>query len=305
MLSLRHADCPDGHERKESVLLRAVSTMTALKYVGCHISIKHGFSGAARTAVSIRASAFQYFPKNPRGLSVKAINPQDAAECAAICREYGIRSIAHTTYATNLAAQGDLRELTIRSLKNDLEIAEACGSDGVVVHFGKWKPDRDPIEGYTSIIHTLNEVLNDWEGNALLLIENQAGEGTQAGVTFEELKSIRELSAYPEKIGFCLDTCHLFASGVWNGFNWSELVQHGREIGYMQHLRALHLNDSVYGSGARRDRHANIGKGKIGAEALAELLHTAELSTIPVVLETPVLMNSSHQAEIEYVRTLV
>jgi deoxyribonuclease-4 len=275
-----------------------------LRYVGCHISIRNGYSGAARTAAAIGATAFQYFPKNPRGLAVKNFSTTDAADCAELCRAHGIRSIAHTTYATNLAAEGALREPTIRSLRNDLEIAEACGSVGVVVHFGKWKTGKDPLEGYKLIIGALNEVLQGWKGKALLLIENQAGEGTSIGATMEELTSIRQLSAFPEKIGFCLDTCHLFASGVWNGGNWGELLQLGRSIGYMEHLQALHLNDSVYGTGSLRDRHASIGRGEIGAPGITEVLRTAELSGLPVVLETPVLAGYSHQAEIELVRTL-
>jgi deoxyribonuclease-4 len=120
----------------------------------------------------------------------------------------------------------------------------------------------------------------------------------------EELASIRKLCTYSDKIGFCLDTCHLFASGVWNGVNWEELLQLGRSIGYMEHLKALHLNDSVYASGARRDRHANIGRGEIGRGPFAEVLRTAEIESMPVVLETPVLAGSTHQAEIEFVRTL-
>jgi deoxyribonuclease-4 len=276
-----------------------------LIHIGCHISIRNGYSGAAKTAVAFGATAFQYFPKNPRGLAVKDFSTADAAECAEICRQHGIQSIAHTTYATNLAAEGALREPTIRSLRNDLDIAEACGSVGVVVHFGKWKTGKDPLEGYKIIIGALNEVLQDWRGRALLLIENQAGEGTSVGATMEEMTSIRQLSQFPEKLGFCLDTCHLFASGVWTGGNWNELLETGRSIGYMEHLKALHLNDSVYGTASRRDRHANIGGGAIGAVPLAEVLQSREMATLPVVLETPVPAGSSHQAEIEYVRTLV
>ncbi|WP_199614576.1 deoxyribonuclease IV [Paenibacillus alkalitolerans] len=275
-----------------------------MKYVGCHISIKLGYSGAARTAEAIGATAFQYFPKNPRGLSIKQFDAADAAECKRICESRGIVSIAHTTYATNLAAEGKLREPTIRSLRNDLEIAEACGSIGVVVHFGKKKGGGDPLEGYRTILSAVNETLDGWEGQALLLIENQAGEGTAIGTTLEEMTSIRQLSARPEKIGFCLDTCHLFASGVWNGDNWGELLQRGRELGYFSHLRALHLNDSVYPSGSRRDRHANIGGGHIGAEALSAVLSADEMRSIPVVLETPVPAGSSHREEIAYVRKL-
>lgn len=277
---------------------------TKLKHVGCHISIKRGYSGAAQTAAAMGATAFQYFPKNPRGLAVKAFSAPDAAGCAAICREHGIRSIAHTTYATNLAAEGALREPTIQSLRNDLEIAEACGSDGVVVHFGKWKSGADPLEGYKIIIAALNETLRDWRGKAKLLIENQAGEGAKIGATLEELVTIRQLSAYPEKIGFCLDTCHFFASGTWSGANWKELYETGAKLGYWQQLMALHLNDSVYPSGSRRDRHANIGEGAIGKAALAEALRTPEIANIPVVLETPVPAKSSHQEEIDFVRTL-
>lgn len=278
--------------------------MTKLKYVGCHISIRNGYSGAAQLAAAIGATAFQYFPKNPRGLSVKQFDPADAAKCAELCRGLGIRSIAHTTYATNLAADGALREPTIRSLRNDLEIAEACGSIGVVVHFGKWKSGNDPLQGYKTIISALNEVLETWHGQARLLIENQAGEGTGIGMTMEELVSIRQLSAYPEKIGFCLDTCHLFASGIWNGTNWNELLSAFRDSEFMSHLLAIHLNDSVYGSGSRRDRHANVGGGRIGAAPLAEVLRATEARDIPIVLETPVPANSSHGAEIQFVRTL-
>jgi len=277
---------------------------STLERVGCHISIRNGYAGAARTAVAIGATAFQYFPKNPRGLAVKRFDPDDAAECAELCRRHGILSIAHTTYATNLAAEGALREPTIASLRNDLAIAEACGSVGVVVHFGKWRGGKDPLDGYKLIIAALDDVLRDWEGRAKLLIENQAGEGTSIGATFEELASVRQLSAFPERIGFCLDTCHLFASGVWNGDNWGELLETGRRLGYFDRLMALHLNDSVYGSGSRRDRHANVGAGRIGAEALAEALRTPEIAALPVVLETPTPSGSSHRTEIEYVRTL-
>jgi deoxyribonuclease IV len=275
-----------------------------MKHVGCHISIKNGYAGAARTAVDIGATAFQYFPKNPRGLAVKRFSAADAADCKRICAEHGVRSIAHTTYATNLAAQGELRQPTIDSLRNDLEIAEACGSVGVVVHFGKWKGGADPLEGYKLIISALNDTLAGWDGEALLLIENQAGEGTSVGTTFEELVSIRQLAERPEKIGFCLDTCHLFASGTWNGDNWEELLARGRKLGYFAQLRALHLNDSVYDTGSRRDRHANIGGGFIGAERFAALLSTQELNEQLIVLETPVPAGSSHQSEIAYVRTL-
>ncbi len=276
-----------------------------MTHAGCHISIRNGYAGAARTAVRLGATAFQYFPKNPRGLAVKEFDQADAAACAAICREHGIRSIAHTTYATNLAAEGALREATVRSLRNDLDIADACESIGVVVHFGKWKSGHDPLDGYKLILSALNETLDGRLGEAKLLIENQAGEGTGIGTTMEELTSIRSFAERPEMIGFCLDTCHLFASGVWDGTNGESLLKLGRDIGFFTHLMAVHVNDSVYPAGSRRDRHANIGRGAIGEEALGALLRTEELASLPLVLETPVLRGETHAPEIALLRSIV
>lgn len=276
-----------------------------MTHAGCHISIRNGYAGAARTAVRLGATAFQYFPKNPRGLAVKEFDPADAAACAAICREHGIRSIAHTTYATNLAAEGALREPTVRSLRNDLDIADACESIGVVVHFGKWKSGHDPLDGYKLILSALNETLDGRLGVAKLLIENQAGEGTGIGTTMEELTSIRSFAERPEMIGFCLDTCHLFASGVWDGTNGDSLLKLGRDIGFFTHLMAVHVNDSVYPAGSRRDRHANIGRGAIGEEALGALLRTEELASLPLVLETPVIRGETHAPEIALLRSIV
>ena len=116
--------------------------------IGCHISIRHGYLAAAKTALAIGASAFQYFPKNPRSLSVKAFSSSDAQACAAFCQEHNIASIAHTPYPTNLAVEDPkLRQVTLQSVLNDLEITEACGSVGLVVHFGKFK-GPDLLQGY-------------------------------------------------------------------------------------------------------------------------------------------------------------
>jgi deoxyribonuclease IV len=272
--------------------------------IGCHVSIRGGFLEAAKLAHHIGARSYQYFPKNPRGLSIKAIQHQDSEACAAYCQEHSIQSIAHTPYPTNLAIEEPAkREAVKQSLLNDLEIAEACGSIGVVVHFGVYK-GSDTLQGYKNILQLLNEVVTEWNGRTLLLIENQAGEGTTMGLTLEELVQIRQLCVSPEKIGFCLDTCHLFASGVWTGSNWQELLEKGRRLDYFRHLRAIHLNDSVYPSGSRKDRHANIGRGHIGTAAILEVLRTHELAALPIVLETPSFENYSHEEELRYLMGL-
>ncbi|ALS22473.1 MULTISPECIES: deoxyribonuclease IV [Paenibacillus] len=275
---------------------------------GCHISIRKGYLEAARTAVLLGAQSFQYFPKNPRSLMVKAYNRSDAESCERYCREHGILTIAHTPYPTNLAVdEGELRQATIASLRNDLEIADACGSVGVVVHFGKYK-GKDPLQGYKNIIECINEVLAGYPGRALLLIENQAGEGSLMGTTLEELVQIRGLCRRPELIGFCFDTCHAFASKLFPALpaGWPEWERHAEAVGYLPHLRAIHLNDSVYARGACKDRHAMIGKGQMGEALFLPLLRSQRLKSmnLPVVLETPLMRGTTHAGEIRYVKEL-
>lgn len=273
-------------------------------YVGCHVSIRGGYLAAAKTALALGAGAFQYFPKNPRSLAVKAFDPRDAEACRAFCRKQGIVSIAHTSYPANLAAApGPLFEATADSLRNDLEIAEACGSIGVVVHFGQYK-GADVLEGYRLMIRMVNDILDGWSGEAKLLVENNAGQGSRMGTTLEELTQVRELLNHPHKVGFCFDTCHAFASGLWTGDDWERVADSMRKLGYLDALAAVHLNDSVYPAGSFRDRHAPIGRGAIGREAFVPLLRTPELQGIPVVLETPRPPGGGHREEIALVREL-
>ncbi|TDF99581.1 deoxyribonuclease IV [Paenibacillus piri] len=271
--------------------------------VGCHLSIGKGYEEAARNAVRLNSGAFQYFPKNPRSLTVKRWNPKDAEGCARLSREHGLASIAHSAYLINLASEDDqLRRASVLSLRNDLEIAEACGSVGVVVHFGKYK-GADTLQGYKNIIQCVHEVLLDWQGRAMLLIENQAGEGTRMGSTLEELMQIRNLSDCRDRVGFCFDTCHAFACGLWSSQpdGWAELAAKASSIGYFDHLKAVHLNDSKYPGGLCKDRHENIGFGHIGDERFRQLLQTPQLQSLPLVLETPTPADGSHASEIERV----
>jgi apurinic endonuclease (APN1) len=255
--------------------------------IGCHVSIRGGYAEAAVRAARLGCAAFQYFPKNPRALGLKAFDRADARRCAEYCRERGIVSIAHAPYPVNLAAERpEQRERMAASLLNDLDIAEACGSIGVVVHFGIYK-GADPLAGYRLIIDALNAVLGRWTGEAKLLIENQAGDHAPMGTTIEELVQIRRLCAHPERVGFCLDTCHLFASGEWNGRNEADWFRRARELNYFDHLAVVHANDSLHGSGRRIDRHAPLGAGRIGEESFRRLLSAPELRRVPHVLETP------------------
>lgn len=219
-----------------------------------------------------------------------------------VLQDNGLFSIAHSPYPTNLASEDPAQQdQTAASLINDLEIAEMCGSVGVVVHFGIYK-GKDPLQGYKNIIQCLDKTLSAWQGKAKLLIENQAGDHALMGTTFEELVQIRSLARYPEKIAFCLDTCHLFASGVWSEPENLSFAKHARKLGYMEHLAAVHMNDSVYPSGSRRDRHAAVGEGCIGEEGLSAFLKLPELQAIPVVLETRKDQDGTHSDQIRLLK---
>ncbi|UOQ93475.1 deoxyribonuclease IV [Halobacillus shinanisalinarum] len=256
---------------------------------GSHVSIREGYLGAAKQAASMNASAFQYFPKNPRSLSVKDFNKEDTMLCKEFCEENRLESVSHTPYPTKLTVTDNhKRNQVIQSLLNDLEITEACGSIGVVVHFGKQISNEDPLASYHLMIEILNEILGKWEGKGKLLLENNAGKPGSIGTTLEELVQVRNLCEQPEKIGFCLDTCHAFSSGLWNGENWRGVLGNGSKLGYFEHLHVIHFNNSKYATESGKDRHANIfDDGYIKEAQFDELIKTSQLKDIPFVLETP------------------
>lgn len=266
---------------------------------GCHVSIKDGYLGAAKRAAALEAAAFQYFPKNPRSLSVKEIDQIDAKNCKEFCREHDLISVAHTPYPTSLTPSKDKQVLTISSLLNDLYIADSCGSVGVVVHFGSQISEEDPLASYHLMLQMINSVLLQWDGQCLLLLENNAGTKGALGTTFEELVQIRHLCDYPEKVGFCLDTCHAFASGLWDADHTQELISKGQSLDYFKHLKIIHLNNSKYPAGSRKDRHANIfNNGYITELQFADLLNSPILKHIPFILETPDDEGVTHKEEL-------
>jgi deoxyribonuclease-4 len=266
---------------------------------GCHLSIREGYLGAAKAAQRMNASAYQYFPKNPRSLTVKSFNQEDAKLSRDFCKEHGIFSIAHTPYPTSLTPQPEKQDITIKSLLNDLEIANACGSAGVVVHFGSPIRSSDPLAGYQLMIEMLNKVLSQWNEPCLILLENTAGQPGTMGTTIEELVQVRSLCDYPDKIGFCLDTCHAYASDLWNGDNLEHFLQKGEDLNYFEHLIAIHFNNSKYPAGSGKDRHANIfNRGHITEKQFDELAKAEPFKKLPFILETPSDEGIKHSDEV-------
>lgn len=272
--------------------------------IGCHISVGKGFAKAAERAVELGAASFQVFTKNPRGLRPKKINEPDAAKGRSICEEHGITVVAHTPYITNLSTPKlDLHEVTIRSIKEDLRIAEAYGAVGAVVHCGKHVGEGEEY-GRKRMVETLNLILAEYDGPTKLLLENTAGQGSELGLTIRELVELRAATDYPEKIGFCFDTCHGFAAGAWNLETFPQLVIEMKESAYLDGLVAIHFNDSKAPFNSRKDRHQKIGQGEIGAEALTLFLQEPAYEHLPFVLETPVEEEQEYADEIVYLHQL-
>ncbi|PTM59276.1 deoxyribonuclease IV [Desmospora activa] len=272
--------------------------------IGCHISVAKGFQNASRRAEELGAASFQVFTKNPRGLRPKKIDYQDAERGVAFCREKNITLVVHTPYITNLSTpKADLHEVTIRSIKEDLHIAETYGAVGAVVHCGKHVGEGVEY-GTRRMVETLNEILSEYQGSTRLLLENTAGQGSELGLAIEDLVRVREATDYPEKIGFCFDTCHAFAAGVWNEDSFDDLVQTMEETGYLEQLVAIHFNDSKAPYDSRKDRHEKIGQGEIGASALSLFLRCDRFEGLPVILETPVENETEYAEEITYLHQL-
>ena len=240
-----------------------------------------------RTALSIDANTFQFFTRNPRGSRAKAVDPADAAALNALRREHGFGTIlAHAPYTINpCSADPRVREFAGETIADDLQrlelLEDCCYNFHPGSHVGQG------IEaGIARIAETLNAHMRP-EQRTTVLLETMAGKGSEVGGRFEELREILDRAAVPEKLGVCLDTCHVSDAGYdIAGDLDGVLTEFDRVIG-LRRLRALHLNDSRNPVGSRKDRHACLGDGALGLEAFFRIIRHPALQGLPMVLETP------------------
>ena len=241
----------------------------------------------AREAASIDASTFQFFTRNPRGGKAKALDPDDLNEFHRLADEFGIHGVlAHAPYTFNPASPVEkTAEFARTALAEDLERMEKTPGQMYNMHPGS-AVGQSPEEAIDRIAVTLNEVLRPNHSTTFLL-ETMAGKGTEIGKTFEELARIIDRVELSDKIGVCMDTCHVWDAGYDIVGDLDEvLAEFDRVIG-LTRLRAIHLNDSKNPCGSRKDRHAPIGEGHIGLEALLAVTRHPALSHLPFYLETP------------------
>ena len=256
-------------------------------YIGCHLSASEGFLAMGRTALSIGANTFQFFTRNPRGSRAKAIDPKDAEAFLALARENGFGTlVAHAPYTINPCSKDErTREFARLTMADDLLRMEYV--PGNVYNFHPGSHTGQGVEtGITEIAATLNAILTP-EQTTTVLLETMAGKGSEVGRTFEELRSILDGVALDEKMGVCLDTCHVWDGGydIVNDLD-GVLTQFDKTVG-LSRLRAVHINDSMNPLGAHKDRHAKIGEGHIGFEAFRRIINHPALRELPFILETP------------------
>ena len=256
-------------------------------YIGCHLSCSKGFTAMERDAERIGATTFQFFTRNPRGSSVKALDLEDIREFLKRKEEKGLGTlVARAPYTLNAcSADEKVREFARNTMADDLERLEH--TPGNVYNFHPGSHVKQGTEtGIRLIAETLNAILKP-EQSTIVLLETMAGKGSEVGSRFEELREILDRVELSEKMGVCLDTCHVWDGGYDIAGDLDGVLTEFDRIVGLSRLKAVHLNDSMNPLGARKDRHARIGEGHIGLDALVRVVNHPALRELPFCLETP------------------
>ena len=256
-------------------------------YIGCHLSAADGFLAMGKAALSIKANVFQFFTRNPRGGSAKPIKQSDVDAFLKLAEENNFGKIlAHAPYTLNgCSADASIRKFARDTMADDLQRMEYVPGNMYNFHPGSHVQQGVDV-GIDFIVEMLNDILFERQRTTVLL-ETMAGKGSEVGGKFEELKRIMDRVKLIDKMGVCLDTCHVNDAGydIVNDLD-GVLAEFDRVIG-LKWLKAIHLNDSMNPLGAHKDRHAVIDGGKIGLDALARVINHPQLRDLPFYLETP------------------
>ena len=260
--------------------------MTVL-YIGNHTSSSKGYAAMARQIIKNGGNTFAFFTRNPRGGKAKAIDETDIQNFLVLAQEnhFG-KIVAHAPYTLNAcAAKEELRTFARETFADDLRRMEYTPGNYYNFHPGSHVGQGSEI-GIQKIAEILNDVLTE-EQTTIVLLETMSGKGTEVGRNFEELRKILNLVEKKSKMGICLDTCHVWDGGYDIVHDLDGVLNDFDHIIGLERLKAIHLNDSLNDCGSHKDRHARIGGGKIGMEALVHIIKHPALREIPFILETP------------------
>lgn len=269
--------------------------------IGTHMSIAKGLAKTAENVVWMKANTMQIFSRNPRGSNFKIYTEEEIEKFQKLRRENQFGPLlAHAPYTMNLASDKEkVYEFACTAIREDVARMDSLGIEYLVFHPGS-HTGIGIEQGIENIIRGLNQAITGQE-KITVLLETMTGKGTEIGARFEHLRKIRDGAAHPERIGICLDTCHVFAAGydIVNDLE-GVLLEFDRVLG-LKLLKAIHLNDSMMPFGSHKDRHAVVGEGEIGMEALLRVMRHPALNALPFYLETP-LDDEGHKEEIQRLR---
>ena len=256
-------------------------------YIGNHTTSSKGYENMARQMIANGGNTFAFFTRNPRGGKAKEINEKDIEKFLALAGEHHFgRIVAHAHYTLNAcAAKENLREFARETMADDLKRMEYTPGNYYNFHPGS-HVGQGAETGIRKIAQILNDVLTDGQSTTVLL-ETMSGKGSEVGRNFEEIRAILDLVDKKDKMGVCLDTCHVWDGGYDIVNNLDGVLEEFDRIIGLEKLKAVHLNDSMNEMGSHKDRHAKIGEGHIGLEALVRVISHPALQGIPFILETP------------------
>ena len=271
--------------------------------IGCHISVSNGYEKMGNDALKIGANTFQYFTRNPRGSKAKVIDVEDVNKLRKLMEEHNFAKIVgHAPYTLNISSADEkTREFAMMVFKDDLIRMEHLPHNYYNFHPGS-HVKQGVDAGIKYIIDALNDVIKE-EQTTIVLLETMAGKGTEIGRTFEELKQIIEGVHLTDKIGVCLDTCHVYDAGYDIVNNLDVVIDEFDKIIGLNKLFAIHLNDSKNPFNSNKDRHETIGEGQIGLNAIANIINHPKLRNLPFILETPNELDG-HEKEIKLLKEL-
>lgn len=272
--------------------------------IGCHLSVSKGYLHMAKEATSIGANTFQFFPRNPRGGASKPLVPEDVEALSAWMKEHRFGKIfCHGAYTMNGASlKEEIRNFARQAIREDL--VKVSQLPDCLYNFHPGTHLKQGAEKAIPLIADMVNLAMDYEDlNTTVLLETMAGKGTEVGRSFEELADIIERVERKDRIGVCLDTCHIYDGGydIVNDLD-GVLAGFDKVIG-LERLKAIHLNDDKNPMGSQKDRHEKIGKGTIGLEAFERIINHPALRDLPFYLETPNDL-AGYKEEIEILKAL-
>ncbi len=255
--------------------------------IGCHLSAAKGYEHMGKEALSIDANTFQFFTRNPRGSKVKKVDFQDVAAMLALGQEHHFAPLlGHAPYTLNAcSADPRIREFAHMVMSEDLNNLEYVPHNLYTFHPGS-HVGQGVETGLDFIVKLLNQILRP-EQTTMVLLETMSGKGSEVGSNFEELNWIIQRTSVPEKLGICLDTCHVYSAGYDIVNRLDEVLEQFERCIGIGKIKAIHLNDSMTPFNSRKDRHARIGEGTIGLEAIVRIINHPQLRNLPFYLETP------------------